>query len=126
MGHQPTIGFPKMRVEAGERRCYLPEYIDRLEKLGAHVALEYGYGAKMGFSQDDYLKAAPGVSFVSHEKAYNQDYVFVLRCPADEDLRLLHPGACLISMLHYPTRPRRTAFIRSLDVEAISLDSLAD
>jgi alanine dehydrogenase len=29
-------------------------------------------------------------------------------------------------MLHYPTRPERTDFIRSLDIEAISLDSIKD
>jgi alanine dehydrogenase len=29
-------------------------------------------------------------------------------------------------MLHYPTRPQRVAFLRSLDLEAISLDSIKD
>jgi len=38
----------------------------------------------------------------------------------------LRPGTCLISMLHYPTRPERTNFIRSLGIDAISIDSLKD
>jgi alanine dehydrogenase len=50
----------------------------------------------------------------------------ILRCPPDNDLRLLDPGACLISMIHYPTRPGRVEFLRSLGIEAISLDSLTD
>jgi alanine dehydrogenase len=50
----------------------------------------------------------------------------VLRCPDDADLRRLQPGACLISMLHYPTRPQRTEMLRSLGIEGISLDSLKD
>ena len=29
-------------------------------------------------------------------------------------------------MLHYPTRPQRTEFLRSLEIEAVSLDSLKD
>jgi alanine dehydrogenase len=115
-----------MRVESGERRAYLPAYIGRLEKRGADIKLAFDYGAKMGFRTEDYLNAAPNASFVSNQEAYKQDYVFVLRCPDEEDLRLLRPGACLVSMLHYPTRPKRTKFIRLLGVEAVSLDSLVD
>jgi alanine dehydrogenase len=121
-----TIGFPCMRVEAGERRDYLPKYIARLEKFGASVVLEHGYGQGMGFSPKNYQKRSTDVRFVSHEEAYHQDYVFVLRCPADDDIKSMRPGACLISMLHYPTRPIRTKFIRALGLEAISLDSLKD
>jgi alanine dehydrogenase len=50
----------------------------------------------------------------------------VLRCPRDEDLCLMHPNACLISMLHFPTRPRRVNFLRLLGIEAVSLDSIKD
>jgi alanine dehydrogenase len=115
-----------MRAEKGERRDFLPETIARLEKLGVQVFLEQSYGSGMGYSQADYLKVAPAASFVPHEQAYQQDYVVVVRCPAEADLRLMRPGGCLISMLHYPTRPKRTEMIRSLGVEAISLDSIKD
>ena len=50
----------------------------------------------------------------------------VLRYPGDAPLRWMRPGACLVSMLHYPTRPGRVAYLHSLGIEAISLDSLAD
>lgn len=126
MGEAITIGLPKMRAEAGERRDFLPDFVAKLEKNGAQVFLEKGYGAGMGLTEADYLAVAPGTRFVSHEEAYQQDFVLVLRCPADEDLRRLRPGACLISMLHYPTRPDRIEFLRSLGIEAISLDSLKD
>jgi alanine dehydrogenase len=36
------------------------------------------------------------------------------------------PGSCLISMLHYPTRPTRVALLKGLGLEAISLDSVKD
>ena len=80
----------------------------------------------MGYTEEDYRAAATGVEFCSHEDVYKQEHVLVLRCPADEDLRLLNKGATLISMLHYPTRPQRVEFLRSLGVEAISLDSIKD
>ena len=115
-----------MHVEVGERRAFLPEFVGKLEELGVQVILERGYGSGMGFSEAHYSELAPGVSFAEHGEVYQQDYVLVLRCPSESDLKSLEPGACLISMLHYPTNPRRTEFIRSLGVGAVSLDSIAD
>lgn len=126
MKNNLSIGLPRMRAEAGERRDFLPDFVASLIEAGAEVVLERGVGAGMGLGEDDYRQAAPAVRFGSHEEAYRQDLVLVLRCPADEELRLLLPGACLISMLHYPTRPQRVAFLRGLGLEAISLDSLKD
>jgi alanine dehydrogenase len=100
--------------------------VNKLEKNGAHVVLEHQYGSGMGFTESDYCKPGSQVTFASHEEVYQQDIVMILRCPSDEDLRKMRPGACLISMLHYPTRPTRVEFLRSLDIEAISLDSIKD
>jgi len=115
-----------MHVEFGERRDFLPTLVADMEKRGAQVFLEYGYGTGMGFTEGDYQKLAPNVKFVSHDVVYQKQIVLVLRCPANDDLKLMQPGACLISMLHYPTRPQRVEFLRSLGIEAISLDSLKD
>jgi alanine dehydrogenase len=120
------IGLARMHVEAGERRDFLPDFVAQLEKYGAQVVLEQGYGSGMGLHDADYQSVAPGVSFASHEDIYQQDYVLVLRCPSEDHLRRLRSGACLISMLHYPTRPKRVDFLNSLGIEAISLDSLKD
>jgi alanine dehydrogenase len=121
-----NIGMARMHVEAGERRDFLPEFVALMEKNGARIVLEDGYGSGMGYQEEDYCLVAPDVRFASHEEIYQQDYVIVLRCPSDEDLKRLRPGACLISMLHYPTRPERRAFLHSLELEAISLDSIKD
>jgi alanine dehydrogenase len=121
-----NIGMARMHVEAGERRDFLPEFIAHLENHGGGVVLESGYGSGMGYQEKDYRLSAPNVRFASHEEVYQQDYVIVLRCPSDDDLRCIRQDACLISMLHYPTRPERRAFLHSLGVEAISLDSIKD
>jgi alanine dehydrogenase len=121
-----TIGLPRMHVEFGERRDFLPTFVADLEKRGAHVFLEYGYGSGMGFTEGDYEKVAPIARFVSHEEVYQRNIVLVLRCPSNDDLKLMQPGACLISMLHYPTRPQRVELLRSLGIEAVSLDALKD
>lgn len=121
-----TIGLPRMHVEFGERRDFLPAFVADLEKRGAQVFLEYGYGSGMGFMEGDYEKVSPNARFVSHEEVYQKKIVLVLRCPSNDDLKLMQPGACLISMLHYPTRPQRVDFLKSIGIEAISLDSLKD
>jgi len=120
------FGLASIHAEAGERRAFLPDFVAHLIKHGARVVLEHGYGSGMGLTEQDYLQAAPTIEFASHKKVYKQDYVLVLRCPDDKDIRMLQPGACLISMLHYPTRPQRVEFLRSLGINAISLDSLKD
>lgn len=126
MTEKLTIGLPRMHVEFGERRDFLPALVADLEKRGAQVYLEFGYGSGMGFMEGDYEKVAPNAKFVSHEEVYQKQIVLILRCPSNDDLKLIQPGACLISMLHYPTRPQRVDFLKSLGIEAISLDSLKD
>jgi alanine dehydrogenase len=121
-----SIGFPRIHMEAGERRDFLPSFIAHLEKHGAQIVLEHTYGTGMGLSEDDYRAAAPGVRFAPLEETYQQEYVLVLRYPGDDKLALMKPGSCLISMLHYPTRPARVEYLRSLGIEAISLDSVKD
>ena len=121
-----TVGLARMHVEFGERRDFLPSLVVDMERRGAQVFLEHGYGSGMGFTEGDYQKLAPNVQFVSHEAVYQKQIVLVLRCPSNDDLKQLQPGACLISMLHYPTRPQRVAFLKSLGIDAVSLDSLKD
>lgn len=126
MKEKITIGMARMHAEFGERRDFLPSFVARLIRRGANIILEHGYGSGMGFTEEDYRKIAPDVQFAAHEEIYKQDYVLVLRCPVESELKQLNKGATLISMLHYPTRPLRIELLRSLGVEGISLDSLKD
>jgi alanine dehydrogenase len=120
------IGLARMHYEKGERRDFLPDFVARLALHGAHVVLEDGYGSLMGYSQQDYLHATGAVRMGPAEEVFHQDYVLVLRCPPEDQIRQMKPGACLISMLHYPTRPQRVDLMRTLELEGISLDSLKD
>ncbi len=127
ISHPPLkFGLARMHYEAGERRDFLPDFVGRLQLHGAEVLLETGYGSKMGYSQQDYAYAADQVHFGSADEVFQQDYVLVLRCPPDEQIHKMKPGACLISMLHYPTRPQRVALLNQLGLNAVSLDSLKD
>lgn len=119
-----TLGLPRMHKERGERRDFLPGLVRRMTRLGVQVHVESGIGSGMGLTEADY--AGPGVHVVDADTAYRQDVVLVLRAPELEELPRLKRGATLISMLHFPTRPRRIRRLTELGLEAVSLDSLAD
>ena len=121
-----SIGFPRMRNEAGEKRVFLPEFIHHLVELGIHVYIEEGYGARSGFSFEDYKRANPSIHRCDREEAFHQDVTLILRSPKPDEFQLLRPGSILISMLHYPTRPIRVARLKKLGINAISLDSIAN
>jgi alanine dehydrogenase len=126
MTDQITIGLARIHYEFGEKRDFLPNFVAVLGKHGAKVVLEYGYGSGMGFTEEEYLIPNQDITFASHEEIFKQNYVLVLRCPNEKDLRILEPGTCIISMMHYPTRPQRVELLQSLGVESISLDSVKD
>jgi alanine dehydrogenase len=115
-----------MMKESGEKRVFLPEFIRYLTELGAEVCLEEGYGSRSGFTFEDYQLASPKVHNCSREQSFQQDFVMVLRAPKLEEFDLLGENSCLISMLHYPTRPKRVQRLKELGRRAISLDSIVN
>jgi len=121
-----TAGFPRMMKEPGDRRVFTPGFVHFLARRGVSVFVEEGYGARAGI---DYTAGAPEglrVRTCSRAEAFRKDLVFMLRSPRVEEMEALRPGSCLISMLHFPTRPRRVETLRSLGVDAISLDGIED
>ncbi len=119
-----TLGLPRMHKERGERRDFLPGLVRRMTEMGVEVHVESGIGSGMGLTDADY--AGAGVHVVDHAEAFRQDVVLVLRSPELDEMSKLKRGATLISMLHFPTRPRRIRRLTELGLEAISLDSIAD
>jgi len=121
-----SIGLPRMHLEPGEKRDFLPEFVQRLCHFGFEIFLEHDYGIGMGYKESDYVALAPTAQLTTRLETFNKDIILVLRYPGDDALANMQPGACLISMLHYPTRPRRVALLKEMGLEAISLDSIQD
>ncbi|HET6713069.1 MAG TPA: hypothetical protein VFI59_05085 [Actinomycetota bacterium] len=123
----PVVGLPRMHMEAGERRDFLPEFVAAADRAGAgEIVLEHGYGSGMGFGPEAYLTASSKVRFADYAEVLASDVVTVIRCPGEAALRSMRPEALLITMLHYPTRPRRTRLVANLGLRAISLDGVVD
>jgi alanine dehydrogenase len=123
----PTVGLPRLSEHPGERRDLLPRLVSTLERLGAgDVVLEEGYGSAIGIDPSEYVAGSTRVRFSSADDCFEQDVVVALRCPAKDRLERLRPGAVLVSMLHYATRPSRTAWLLDRGIRAVSLDSVTD
>ncbi len=118
-----TIGFPRMYNEPGERRAFLPPLMGVLGAMDVDVFIESGSGVGMGYADEQYLAASPRVHVVDEATAYRQDIVVVLRAPEGR-YELLRPGAILLSMLHFTTRPERVSLLQRLGIEAIALDMI--
>ncbi len=121
-----SAGFPRMMQEAGEKRVFLPEFIQFMAGLGVQVFIEEGYGSRLGYTFEEYRQANPNIHQCSREEAFRQDIVIILRSPHPHEFSLLRRGAVLVSMLHYPTRPKRVALLQELGIKAISMDSIAN
>jgi alanine dehydrogenase len=126
MENRISIGFPLMHAEPGEKRVFLPGFIQKLTQIGFEVFLEEGYGNSLDFSFDDYKKNNPYIHSAGREETFQKDYVLILRSPAEDEYPTIAKNSCLISMLHYPTRPSRVALIQELGLKTISLDSIVD
>jgi len=115
-----------MREEPGEKRVFLPDFTQKLTKIGFEVFIEEGYGNSLDFYFDNYKNDNPFIHPLEREEVFKQDYVLILRSPHDDEFALLGKNSCLISMLHYPTRPLRQKIMEENNVQAISLDGIVD
>jgi len=120
-----SIGFPRMEQETGEKRVFLPDFIQRMADLGFQVMIEEGYGSRSGFDKANYRQGNIKVSFGSRQDVFDQDLVLILRSP-NKDFERMKPGTILISMLHYPTRPTWVPRFKKSGLKTISLDSIVN
>ena len=115
-----------MREEPGEKRVFLPDFTQKLTEIGFEVFIEEGYGNSLDFYFDNYKNDNPSIHPLGREEVFKQDYVLILRSPHDGEFALLGKNSCLISMLHYPTRPLRQKIMGENNIQAISLDGIVD
>lgn len=121
-----SMGFPRMYKEAGENRDFLPKLFEDLKEYDIDIFLEEGYGKKMGYKAEDYLKINGKIKFVSHDEVYKNDLIIVLRSPEFEEIKLMNEEAILISMLHYETRETRNSLLKERKIRCFSMDSMCN
>ena len=122
-----TVGFPMIRNFNGDSRDFIPDlfaFMDRYE--GVEFYLEEGYGERLGYTADDYLKASDKVHFVSREESFGKDITMILKNPEPEDLEMLRDGSVYFAMLHYATRPKVCEIIARKGLRTFAMDHIVD
>jgi alanine dehydrogenase len=121
-----TLGLPIIHKENKEIRAFSPTFLDSLTQYDVDVCLEEGYGEKMGYTKEEYLNANNRVRYTNNKETYQQDLVIVLRAPNNDEIFQMKKNAGLLSMLHYKSRPDRTALIHDKRINCFSLDAIVD
>jgi alanine dehydrogenase len=104
----------------------LPSFIQYLANQGMEVYIEEKYGARSGYTYEDYKRASLNIHLCSRYEAFQKDVSIILRSPKPDEFELVKPSTMLISMLHYSTRPNRLARLQARDIKSISLDSIVN
>lgn len=121
-----TLGFLSQRFEENEKRDFRPSFYKGLAALKNELILEKDFGAKLGYTEQDYLEANRKISFGERNEVMAADLVVSVRTPSFDDLDNLKPGASFFSMLHYLTRARRNEFLTQSQIHLFSMDSVVD
>ncbi len=122
-----TLGFPMIRNFPGDIRDFTPNLFAYLNKFSEiSIVVEEGYGARLGYSAQDYLDACPRVKFAPMQEVYRQDMIVILKNPDLDNLELLRDGASLFTMIHYDTRPNCVQLIKRKKLNTFSMDALVD
>ena len=122
-----TVGFPMIRNFHGDSRDFIPDlfaFMDRYDDVEFY--LEEGYGERLGYTADDYLKASDKVRFVSREESFGKDITMILKNPEPEDLEMLKDGSVYFTMLHYATRPKVCEIIARKGLRTFAMDHIVD
>jgi len=110
-----------MHKETVERRDFLPDFVARVASRAGAVVVETGIGSGMGLADADYCGSGK-VRSADNAAAFAQDVVVVLRSPELDEFSKLRRGAVVMSMLHFPTRPRRIRHLGVLGVDGMGLE----
>jgi len=84
--------------------------------------VEKGAGKGIGISDSEYEKVK--VRVADMPEVYACDIVVRIKEPKEEELRLMRPGAYLMSMLHLPGNPKLRKLLKKYKVSAIPMEEI--
>jgi alanine dehydrogenase len=120
------FGFPKMCFEENEKRDFMPDFFRDIGRFNVKIKLEHNYGDKLGYKPQDYLALNPEIEFVNRTETFHCDVVTIIRTPSNEELKKMHKGSSLFSMIHFVTHKNRCNLLYNLGVNMYAMDSVVD
>ncbi|MBR9911372.1 MAG: Re/Si-specific NAD(P)(+) transhydrogenase subunit alpha [Gammaproteobacteria bacterium] len=93
------IVVPKEKQKGENRVALIPEFVKKLSRVGARVAIEASAGAGAGFTDDSYREAGAEVVTGIEASLKDADIVVRIHKPSSDDLASYKKGAISISYL---------------------------
>ena len=90
----PTLGLPRMHMEAGDRRDFLPDLVAAADRAGAgSIVLEHGYGRAWGWPP---TTTGPSLAQGSLRRLRGgaHERRDVIRCPSESAVRSIPKTPC--------------------------------
>ena len=88
------------------------------------VLVEKGAGLGVGISNKDYEKVGAKIS--SKKEVYACPLVVRIKELVESELKLMHPGSTIFSMLHLESRPRLAQLLKKYRIKAIAMEEIRD
>jgi alanine dehydrogenase len=120
-----NIGIPK-EIKVHEYRVgATPAMVRVLVEKGHKVFVETNAGAKIKFSDDDYIHA--GAKIVkTPEEVYKNEMIIKVKEPQDSEFPLLHKGQIIFGYFHLAPDPVQTEHLVNSKVVAIAYETVVD
>lgn len=118
------IGVPKETAPGEKRVATVPEVVEKLVKLGFHVAVESGAGEAANCSDEAYRAAGAEVLPDAPALWAAADIVFKVGTPSPEEVALLREGGMLIGFVWPAQNPELMQRLAAKKATVLAIDAL--
>jgi alanine dehydrogenase len=117
------VGIAKENRPQEKRVIMQPPEIKRIAKRH-EVVVEKGAGLSIDIPDENYIKV--GCKIGSREEVYNSDLVVRIKEPNFEEIKMMRPGAIIMSMMHIRCQPELDEALHKQKLIVIPLENLKD
>lgn len=118
------IAVPKETKPYEKRVALTPDVIKSLTKAGFTCIVEKGAGFYSNYLDESYQQAGATISTTKNQVYSEADILLKVNAPSLEEVRLIKPGAVLISFLYAYTIPEVIHALREKQISAFAMDAV--
>lgn len=118
------IAVPKETKPYEKRVALTPDVIKSLVKAGFSCIIENGAGFSSNYLDEVYQQAGATISTTKSQVYSEADILLKVNAPSPEEIKLMKPGAVLISFLYAYTIPEVVNTLTQQQISAFAMDAV--
>lgn len=122
---QILVGIPKEIKDHEYRVGATPGLVHMLIEAGARVIVQAQAGARVGFSDEQYIQSGAVIVDCAKE-VYEADLIIKVKEPQSSEFGLMHKGQTLFCFLHLAPDPLQATALVQQGVRAIAFETVTD